>query len=239
MITAAILCHSAVVLAALNKDLGPGKTMFVVLVLAWGALFGAHLGHRLLFLEFYQARHIPLMILCNQGHTLLGAAAFDAGLLWALSGTVPGVGFWTTADAFALGTPLGLFFARLGCHLKGCCWGTPLTEGHPLQGLAFKLINNQLVALHPVQLYSAYVSLAVFCLLLALKKRQTTPGTRALTLVLLYSASRFMLEFFRGDISGQGPLPGFLSLHQGLCLVMFPGAACLLFQKLRRTRKQR
>ena len=103
MTTLAMLCGSSIPLASLNKEMGLRKALLLVLVLGWGAQFGAHLGHRLLFWEFYLDKNIPLRAWCNQGHTLLGAAFFDATLLFTLSRMIPTVRFWSTADTFSRG----------------------------------------------------------------------------------------------------------------------------------------
>jgi phosphatidylglycerol:prolipoprotein diacylglycerol transferase len=152
-----------------------------------------------------------------------------------LSRIVPGIPFWQTADAFSLGMPAGLFFARIGCYMKGCCWGIPIEEGHPFHGLSVKLIRNDLLTLHPVQLYSAAAALAIFFTLLALRTRLKTPGLLTALLLLLYAPARFVLEFFRGDTQA---LLANLTLYQGICILLFLAGSVLLFLRLRETRDE-
>jgi len=89
---------------------------------------------------------------------------------------------------------------RLGCFFHGCCYGAP-TE--MLWGVSFTIVNELGIRTppsHPVQLYEAAVSIALFSLLpwLAARcKARPGDGLLAALVVLLYSAERFVLEFFR------------------------------------------
>lgn len=236
MVTLGILGGSLVSLWILKPEIGRARAWIVVALMAVGALFGAHLAHWLLRPALYQDPY-RLLVFWRDGHSLFGAFGFCAFLLLLASRIVPGLPFWTTADAFSLGVPVGLFFARIGCYLKGCCWGTPIPEGHPFYGVSVKLLYNQVIALHPVQLYSAAAALAIFCTLLAFRRRQNTPGLLAALFLVLYSLARFFLEFFRGDTRGQTFL-GVLTTYQLICVVLFLSGICLLILLLRSRRHQ-
>jgi phosphatidylglycerol:prolipoprotein diacylglycerol transferase len=119
--------------------------------------------------------------------------------------------------------------------MKGCCWGTPIGEGHPFHGLSVKLVRNSLLTLHPVQLYSATAALGIFCILLALRRRSKTPGMLAVLFLLLFAAARFFLEFFRGDTPA---LFAGLTLYQGVCILLFIAGSVLLFLRFRETRHE-
>lgn len=224
MMTLGILCGSLVSLWVLKTEIGRARAGIVVALMAAGALFGAHLAHWLLQPVLYRNPD-RLLVFWRDGHSLFGALAFCALLLLLASRIVPGLAFWPTADAFALGAPFGLFFARIGCHLKGCCWGTPIPEGHPFHGLSVKLLHNQLLALHPVQLYSAAAALAIFSTLLAVRRRQKSPGLLAALFLVLYAFARFLLEFFRGDTRAS---IGAFTPYQLICVLLFLGGICLL-----------
>jgi phosphatidylglycerol:prolipoprotein diacylglycerol transferase len=227
-----ILAGSLVALIVLKGEIGRLRATFVVGGMIVGALFGAHLAHGLLHADVYRGDLSRVLVFWKDGHSLFGALAFCAVLLILISRILPGIPFWPTADAFSLGIPVGLLFARIGCHMKGCCWGTPIPEGHPFHGLSVKLLGNQLITLHPVQLYSAAAALGIFCILLVVRKRKTPPGLVTALFVLLYSAARFSLEFFRGDTQTHS-LSSVLTLHQEICLLLFPAAVYLLILLLR------
>ncbi len=230
MMTAGILGGSLVALIVLRGEIGRVKAFHLVASMAVGALFGAHLAHWLLHPGLFRWDLHRILVFWRDGHSLLGALVFCAALLLAISRIVPGISFWPTADAFSLGVPVGLFFARIGCYMKGCCWGTPIQEGHPFHGLSVKLIRNSLLTLHPVQLYSAAAALAIFCILLAVRRRWKTPGLLSVLFLLLYAAARFFLEFFRGDTRA---LFANLTFYQGICLALFLAGMYLLVSRLR------
>jgi phosphatidylglycerol---prolipoprotein diacylglyceryl transferase len=235
MMCAALLAGSLVSLSLLRKEMGWRRAGLVIPVMAWGALFGAHLGHYVFHPVLFRKDPLGVLVFWGDGHSFLGAPAFCVLLLAVLSTCVRGVRFWPTADAFALGVPAGLFFARLGCYLKGCCWGTPVSETHLFHGLAWKLIDNHLTALHPVQLYGSFSALVIFSILLAVRRRTETPGVLSAAFLLLYCTARFVLEFFRADSHGKS-LFGLLTTHQEICLTLFPAACILLWIRLRKGR---
>jgi phosphatidylglycerol:prolipoprotein diacylglycerol transferase len=230
MITLGALGGSLVAFFALKGKTGLARAWIVVGLMVVGAFFGAHLAHWLLHPGLYRPEPQSILIFWMDGHNLFGGLAFCTLLLLILSRIVPAIPFWSTADAFALGTPLGLFFARIGCYLKGCCWGIPIQEGHPFHGLSVKLLKNQLLVLHPVQLYSAAAAIAIFFILLVVRGRQKTPGLLAVLFVLLYACARFFLEFFRGDT--RAVFAG-LTLYQGICVGLFLIGICLVALLLR------
>jgi phosphatidylglycerol:prolipoprotein diacylglycerol transferase len=230
MIALGAVGGSLVSFFTLKGKIGLGRAWIVVGLVVVGAFFGAHLAHWLLHPGLYRPEPRNILIFWMDGHSLFGGLAFCTLLLLIISRIVPAVPFWPTADAFALGGPLGLFFARIGCYLKGCCWGIPIEEGHPFHGLSVKLLKNQLLALHPVQLYSAAAAIAIFLTLLVVRERQKTPGLLAVLFVLLYACARFFLEFFRGDTRA---LVAGLTLYQGICVLLLLIGICLLALLLR------
>jgi len=230
MVTLGALAGSLVSFITLKGKIGSARAWIVVGLMVVGAFFGAHLAHWLLHPGLYRTEPKSILIFWMDGHSLFGGLAFCTLLLLIISRIFPALPFWSTADAFALGAPVGLFFARIGCYLKGCCWGIPIQEGHPFHGLSVRLLKNQLLVLHPVQLYSAAAAITIFFILLAVRGRQKPPGLLAILFVLLYACARFFLEFFRGDTRA-----GFagLTLHQGICLALFLVGICLLAVLLR------
>jgi phosphatidylglycerol:prolipoprotein diacylglycerol transferase len=232
MVALGIFAAALVAILALRGETGGTRACMLALAMAVGAVLGAHLSHWLLHPGPIRWDPAGLLLFWRDGHSLIGAPIFCGLLLLLISRIVPSVPFWPTADAFSLGAPLGLFFARIGCYLKGCCWGIPIREGHPFFGLSVKLVRNTMISLHPVQLYSAAAALAVFFILLAVRPRQKTPGILTALLVLLYAPARFFLEFYRGDTKA-APFLGPLAVHQGICLLLVPAGILLLYRRVR------
>ncbi len=145
--------------------------------------------------------------------------------------------WWKTFDAFAPGVALGQAVGRQGCFAAGCCWGKPtslpwgvqFTEtGHEVTGVPFD------VHLHPTQLYESFAALLIFGLLLWLHRRKVFHGQVILTYVVLYSVTRFIIEFFRadprGDIAG---LTTFTTLSTSQLISLAIGITGLIFLVLR------
>lgn len=147
----------------------------------------------------------------------LGGVAF---LIWSFRrrGIHPLHGLDLLAPALALGHAFG----RVGCHLAGCCWGTPCdlpwavtftsAAAHEITGVPLG------VALHPAQLYDAGIELANCGLLLLawFAWPRAWHGRAFFQYVITYGACRFVLETVRGDWRGE-PILG-LSTSQALAV---------------------
>jgi phosphatidylglycerol:prolipoprotein diacylglycerol transferase len=118
-----------------------------------------------------------------------------------------GLPLWTTCDVFAPGIALGHIVGRLGCFFAGCCYGLPtdrpwaVTFTNPFAASNVGTPLN--TPLHPTQLYEAGAEALILGLLLATESRgRRFPGRTFWLYLLLYSVSRFIIEFFRGDPRG-------------------------------------
>jgi phosphatidylglycerol:prolipoprotein diacylglycerol transferase len=150
--------------------------------------------------------------------TLQAGGVFYGGLIAALA-----VAWWymrktqlplaITADVFAPGIALGHGIGRLGCFSAGCCWGV---ECHRPWAVTFQNpVAAELVGvpldrpLHPTQLYEAAAEFAIFGALLWRSRQPHAKGTIIASYLMMYSAVRFVVEFFRyheqGNLFG-GPL---------------------------------
>lgn len=138
-----------------------------------------------------------------------------------------GLVLWRTADILAPSIALGQAVGRIGCFFAGCCYGKicdlpwAVTFNHP------ETLAPVGVPLHPVQLYSSLNALLIFAVLLALKRIKKFEGQLFWTYVLLYGATRTMLEFFRGDERGM-VFDHLLSTSQLIGLIMAAIALAML-----------
>jgi phosphatidylglycerol:prolipoprotein diacylglycerol transferase len=82
--------------------------------------------------------------------------------------------------------------------------------------------------LHPSQLYEALATLIIFSILVWLAPRKRFAGQVTLAYVVLYSITRFGLEFFRGDV-GRG-FVGPLSTSQVVAIILVLLAAFFYFR---------
>ncbi len=133
-------------------------------------------------------------------------------------------------DAAAPGVALGIFFARIGCFLAGCDYGTPtasaLATTFPPGSPAFRdeVAAGMLEAsapaslgVHPTELYEAAAALVFFFVLSSPLLPRARPGVRFAMLALAYAMVRSAIEQLRGDVS-RGHL-GALSTAQVFAVV--------------------
>ena len=168
------------------------------------------------------------------------------------------------ADVLAPSLALGHAVGRLGCFLAGCCFGKPAAgplgiafpdgsialQDHVARGL-LPLHAEHTPPLHPTQLYEAIGELALFFALLRLAPRLRRAGDATLLWLASYSALRFVLEMFRGDVvrsfltTVETPSlnrllglpatePSLLSTSQAIALAVIAGSAAVVI--LRRLR---
>ena len=143
---------------------------------------------------------------------------------------------WTVTDVFAPGIALGHVIGRLGCLLAGCCFGRE-APGLPWaitfhSEFASQNVGTRLnVPLHPTQLYEAGAELLILGFLLATERRgRPFPGRTFWGYMLLYAVSRFIIEFYRGDVRGTVAFFGsVLSTSQFVSVVLVPLSLVMLF----------
>jgi prolipoprotein diacylglyceryltransferase len=78
------------------------------------------------------------------------------------------------------------------------------------------------VALHPTQLYDSLVGFTIFAILLRLDRKALPAGNLFMVLVLLTSATRFLLDFVRTYDRTAFPIAAWpLTLNQLVTLMLF------------------
>ena len=90
------------------------------------------------------------------------------------------------------------FFGRIGCFLGGCCYGKFTTSklGVVFLDNAEENIFHYGLKRYPTQLFEAIILLLILTILLFVLKNKFK------LYLILYSVSRFFLEFLRGDDRG-------------------------------------
>lgn len=192
-------------LEAAKQDVEPDVIINLSLVLAISAILGARLLYVLQNLKFYIEYPGAIFMLQR------GGLSFYGGLILA---TISAVIFLkrqrlSVIKIFDIVCPylaLGQAIGRIGCFLNGCCYGRPAEN----------------IGRHPVQLYASFNLLVIFVILRIFQDRKAKknyfPGEVFLLYCLLYSVSRFFMEYLRGD---NLPLWANLTLHQLISAVIF------------------
>ena len=147
-------------------------------------------------------------------------------------------------DLTAVATPAGLALGRWACFCRGCCYGrvtdiwwalefpkhidiSGQVVGSPpfLRHLDQALINvnaSHSMPVHPAQVYSSLLSVAVFLFMLWFWKRGFARGRLVFIYLILYALARFIVEFTRDN---QMAFAG-LTVAQVLSIVIGLSAAC-------------
>jgi phosphatidylglycerol:prolipoprotein diacylglycerol transferase len=172
----------------------------------------------------YYSRNPLEMIMLQKG-----GLAWFGGLIFGMASAVlylkfKRLSFFKIADLLVPFIALAQAIGRIGCFLNGCCFGKESAYGiySPAQG----------AVLIPAQLYSSLLLFFIFLILRFLQKRPHQTGQVFFAYLLLYSAKRFFIEFFRGDSS---TILFGLTLFQFISLAVFlAGAAGLIFIKIKK-----
>jgi phosphatidylglycerol:prolipoprotein diacylglycerol transferase len=168
--------------------------------------------------------------------TLQAAGVYQGGFLLAFL-----VGGWLiqkyelplglTMDAFAPGVAAGQAIGRLGCLAAGCCWGAKCDRPWAITFTnpdANRLTGVPLgVPLHPAQIYESIANAAIAFVLYRTFLRRPAPGSVIAWYLILYSAVRFVIEFFRFHAQDL-PFGGPFSNTQWIALAMAAGGVWIL-----------
>jgi phosphatidylglycerol:prolipoprotein diacylglycerol transferase len=109
-------------------------------------------------------------------------------------------------------------FGRLGCVLAGCCYGNETDSAFHIIFRESDFAPNN-VPLIPTQPISSALDFLNFFVLILIAKRTKAKGQVAGFYLTFYSAGRFILEFFRGDLE-RGAI-GPLSTSQFIAIFLF------------------
>jgi phosphatidylglycerol:prolipoprotein diacylglycerol transferase len=93
-------------------------------------------------------------------------------------------------------------FGRIGCFLAGCCYGK-IADASCTCSVVFKNPEGLAplnIPLHPTQLYSSLASFLIFLIIYFRSKYFSYKnGEIIFSYLLLFSLSRIIIDFFRGD----------------------------------------
>lgn len=126
-------------------------------------------------------------------------------------------------------------FGRIGCLLAGCCYGMETDSAFCIIFQESAYAPNG-IPLIPTQIISSVLDFAHFAVLIwFVKKWKKKEGQVTGLYFVLYSAGRFILEFFRGDLE-RGNV-GSLSTSQFISIFTFAAGIGLLLWLGRRKKE--
>ena len=191
-----------------NED--PDQVVDLAFYLLLAGLLGARVVFILTKLEDYV--HHPLEIFMFWRGGLVWYGGFIAAALCAFyyskKNRLP---YFKYVDILIPYMALAHSFGRLGCLCAGCCfgkptdlpWGVVFPNGSMVQqaqqSAGLVSLTARSLAVHPTQLYEAGAELAMFWLLLLMRRNKRFHGQLFLVWVGSYPALRSTIEMFRGD----------------------------------------
>jgi phosphatidylglycerol:prolipoprotein diacylglycerol transferase len=151
--------------------------------------------------------------------------------------------FWRFMDISAPWFALGYAIGRIGCFLRGCCFGIPtsLPWGMVWSAGSLPSLYFPNLPLHPTQLYHALADFIIFFILIYMSRKRErqfirkTGGNIFLLLLVLYSAERFLVDFLRWHSSSQIIAFGF-SIEQLVYALIFVISLILIIKRDKRIR---
>jgi phosphatidylglycerol:prolipoprotein diacylglycerol transferase len=211
------------------RHLDSTRVMDLGIYIIISALVGAKILLLVTDFQTFKSNPAELLNLLREGGVFYGGLIVAVTVaLWYIKRV--GLPLWTTCDVFAPGIALGHIIGRFGCFFAGCCFGRPTTVPWAItftDPFAAANVGTPLnVPLHPTQLYEAGAEFLILIVLLTTEKRGRKFAGRTFWLyMLLYSVSRFVIEFYRGDERGSvGPL----STSQFVSVILAPLAVGML-----------
>lgn len=173
---------------SMNKDL----ITDLAFVLIISGLIGARILYTLLNFPYFLKNPLEIFLL-NRGGLVWYGGLIAAIISLIIFCKVKKQNILSMLDLFAPYAALGQAFGRIGCFLRGCCYGK-FTDG--AWGFYFP---EHSATLYPTQLFSALALVVIFILLRLLSDRIKFRGGIFFSYLMLYSVFRFFIEFLRGD----------------------------------------
>ena len=202
------------------------------------SIVGARILYVILNFSYYKDNPVEIIQVYKGGLVFYGG--FIGGIITCIWYTYTHkLSLWQIGDIFAPGIALGQGIGRIGCFLRGCCYGKPTSlpwgVTFPPDSLASYLYGNN-HHIHPTQLYASVINLSIsgFLTWFMVNNKAKFDGQIFILYVILYATGRMFTEIFRGDVE-RGML-GPLSTSQ-IFAVIFIIAGIIMYKYLCMERK--
>lgn len=205
--------------------LDAGKVIDMAIIVLITGIAGARALYVALNFSHYAASPLEIFDLSKGGLIWYGGLVLGVISL-AVFVKRSGMDFWDVGDLMVPYTALAQAAGRIGCFLNGCCFGVEATPDYVF-GVVFP--GDDIIR-HPTQVYSSLGMILIYCILRIWQERRHFKGEIFLAYVLLYSASRFLMEFLRGD---NARLFLDLTMSQWISAAAFIVSLCIFIMRYR------
>lgn len=185
-----------------------GITQQIYSVFFWG-IIGGFVGARIAYViydwEYFVAN--PLEIIGSLGLAQNGMiiGIVVAGLIYMAVTRMRFSTLLTMGDTLAVGGPLALAIARIGCTINGCCHGQPSPfEFFP--GAMIYTARDTIppeywgVPLYPIAIYHLFWNLIVFAIVWRFRGKFKPEGSLLFFFFCIFAVGDFAIRFVRTDI---------------------------------------
>jgi len=219
-----------------------GLTHQVYSICFWG-IIGGFIGARLAYViydwEYFVAN--PLEIIGSLGLAQNGMliGIIVAALIYMAVTRMRFSTLLTIGDTAAVGAPLALAIARIGCTINGCCYGQPSPFDF-FPGAIMYTARDTIppeywgVPLYPITIYHLIWNLIVFAIVWRFRGKFKFEGGLLFFFFCIFAVGDFAIRFLRTDIPVLGGLRQAQDLDLALLAVFLPW----LIIRIRRFKKQ-
>ncbi len=178
------------VMRAKEEGISPEITLDICVYVMISSLIGARLFYVIGFFDQFRSNIWTIFAFWEGGMVFYGGLIFAAGALF-LEAKKNKLSPLKCLDIASLSAGIGYSIGRIGCFLRGCCYGLQCS---PPWGIHFPGIEGTVI---PTQLYSSVAGILIFAVLAHIYDRKQYDGQVVYWGVILYSVYRFLIEFFR------------------------------------------
>ena len=208
---------------AKRREMDQEPILDIVLI----AMIGGFLGSKILYIivEWKEFIKNPMHFLGGGGFVVYGGIILGLTVAF-LYFKFKKLDFFAYMDLSMPSVSIAQGIGRIGCFLAGCCYGA---ETDSALGVVFPQgsLAPAGVKLWPTQLFMSAGNLCIAAILIVASLKLKKKGQVSALYMILYSAGRFGVEFFRADHRGS---VGVFSTSQFISLFIFAiGIAIFVF----------
>ncbi|MDD4894026.1 MAG: prolipoprotein diacylglyceryl transferase [Candidatus Omnitrophica bacterium] len=186
-----LISSSLAVLQAKKQNINPDIVFNLSFIAFVAGIIGARAFYITENISYYLRNPVEIIMFQRGGLSWFGGllAGTICAVIYLQKKKIP---IYKILDLMSPFVALGQAIGRIGCLLNGCCYGKVSVK----YGVYFQIHDAFLI---PTQLYSALVLFMGYLVLRFLQERSHKAGEVFFAYLLLYSTSRFIIEFWRAD----------------------------------------